>query len=239
MVTLERTMCFGWCPAYALTITADGIVKFTPKGGFALRGDGPMASLPLTGKITADRVETLLGEINRINFFSLKRKYGDAGNGKTSSVCPSYGTDAPSAVITVVVKGKRKTVSHYLGCEGAKILDDLERFEKGIDEIADSGRWISMFGWGNGSVVDLILDKVELASLDSDKQIKVKTVAVDPENDVLTYNYSVSAGKIVGVGANVIWDLGGSDPGTYTITAAVDDGGGPGGKTITRTVTIR
>ncbi|MEP6848025.1 MAG: DUF6438 domain-containing protein, partial [Acidobacteriota bacterium] len=48
-LTLEKTMCFGWCPAYTLTITAEGIVKFTPTGAFAHRGDGPMPSLPLKG----------------------------------------------------------------------------------------------------------------------------------------------------------------------------------------------
>src|SRR5262249_29682603 len=33
--------------------------------------------------------------------------------------------------------------------------------------------------------------------------ISVTTTAVDPENDVLTYQYTVSAGRIVGTGANV------------------------------------
>lgn len=68
--------------------------------------------------------------------------------------------------------------------------------------------------------------------------INVSTTAVDPENDVLTYNYTVSGGRIVGSGANVSWDLSGQPAGTYTITAGVDDGCGLCGKTETKTVTV-
>jgi hypothetical protein len=69
-------------------------------------------------------------------------------------------------------------------------------------------------------------------------QISVATTAVDPENDILTYNYTVSGGRIVGTGANVTWDVTGLAPGTYTITAGVDDGCGLCGKTETRTITV-
>ena len=73
----------------------------------------------------------------------------------------------------------------------------------------------------------------------SDKQtVTVATTAVDPENDVLTYNYTVSGGRISGSGANVSWDLSGVNPGTYTITAGVDDGCGVCGKTQTKTITV-
>ncbi|MEO5860423.1 MAG: hypothetical protein ABIR33_15920 [Pyrinomonadaceae bacterium] len=68
--------------------------------------------------------------------------------------------------------------------------------------------------------------------------VSVTTTAVDPENDILTYNYTVSGGRIVGSGANVSWDLGGAAPGTYTITAGVDDGCGLCGQTQTQTVTV-
>lgn len=66
----------------------------------------------------------------------------------------------------------------------------------------------------------------------------VTTTAVDPEGDVLTYNYTVSGGRIVGSGANVEWDLAGVNPGTYTITAGVNDGCGVCGETKTETITV-
>lgn len=73
---------------------------------------------------------------------------------------------------------------------------------------------------------------------DSNKTINVATSASDPENDVLTYNYTVSGGRIVGTGANVQWDLSSAQAGTYTITAGVDDGCGVCGKTETKTIRV-
>jgi hypothetical protein len=68
--------------------------------------------------------------------------------------------------------------------------------------------------------------------------ISISTVARDPENDVLTYVYKISAGKIIGTGANVRWDLSDVAPGNYTITVGVDDGVGIVGKTVTKTVFV-
>ena len=72
----------------------------------------------------------------------------------------------------------------------------------------------------------------------SDMSTNLTTTAVDPEGDVLTYNYTVSGGRIVGQGANVSWDLTGVNPGTYTVTAGVDDGCGVCGQTKTQTITV-
>ncbi|MBA2620655.1 MAG: hypothetical protein H0U87_05585, partial [Acidobacteria bacterium] len=63
--------------------------------------------------------------------------------------------------------------------------------------------------------------RAEGATCSDDMTVNVRTTAVDPENDVLTYNYTVSGGRITGTGANVSWDLTGAAPGTYTITAGV------------------
>lgn len=72
-----------------------------------------------------------------------------------------------------------------------------------------------------------------------DFSVNVATTAFDPEGDVLTYNYTVSGGRIVGQGANVTWDLTGVRAGTYTITTGVDDGCGICGQTQTRTIEVR
>lgn len=69
--------------------------------------------------------------------------------------------------------------------------------------------------------------------------VNVATTAVDPENDQLVYNYTVSGGRVVGSGANVTWDLSGVRPGSYTITAGVDDGCGICGETKTQTVEVK
>ncbi len=74
---------------------------------------------------------------------------------------------------------------------------------------------------------------------DAPKTISVATHASDPENDVLTYNYTVSGGRVVGTGANVTWDLSTAQVGTYTITTGVDDGCGICGKTDTKTIRVQ
>ncbi len=74
---------------------------------------------------------------------------------------------------------------------------------------------------------------------DPNRMVSVATRASDPENDVLTYNYTVSGGRIVGTGANVQWDLSSAQAGTYTIVTGVDDGCGVCGRTDTKTITIR
>lgn len=77
------------------------------------------------------------------------------------------------------------------------------------------------------------------ACADSNRTISVSTRASDPENDVLTYNYTVSGGRVVGTGANVQWDLSSAQAGTYTIVTGVDDGCGVCGRTDTKTITVR
>lgn len=60
---------------------------------------------------------------------------------------------------------------------------------------------------------------------DDAKSITVRTIVSSPRNDKLSYKYKISGGQIIGKGEAVIWDLSNARPGTYTITAVVDDGG--------------
>ena len=71
-----------------------------------------------------------------------------------------------------------------------------------------------------------------------DMTVSVSTKATDKENDVLTYSYTVSGGRVVGSGANVSWDLTGVQPGTYTVTVGVDDGCGICKPTKTETIKV-
>ena len=84
-------------------------------------------------------------------------------------------------------------------------------------------------------VTDLSLTAIE----NEERKFRVRVSAKDAENDVLTYVYGVSGGTILGSGADVVWDLSSAAPGTYTITAGVDDGCGICGKTQTKSVTIK
>jgi hypothetical protein len=71
------------------------------------------------------------------------------------------------------------------------------------------------------------------------KEISVFTTTINPMNDVLTYDYRISGGKIVGKGAKVVWDLSTVKAGIYKITAVADSGCGPCGKWITKTIVLK
>ncbi len=127
---------------------------------------------------------------------------------------------------------------------GLEVLSGERRF---VDYVWQTKDLVNM----PAVVTELILNKTEIIIGCSDDAVKNKicpndkqeilitTDVVDPENDVLTYIYKVSGGKIIGQGANVIWDLSGVKAGTYTITAGVDDGCGVCSKTVTKTVVIK
>lgn len=91
------------------------------------------------------------------------------------------------------------------------------------------------------NVTNLILDQWELvagANIGPQGQVNVFTEYSDPENDVVTFNYRVSGGRIIGQGARVVWDLAGLAAGTYMIMAGVNDGAGVCGEIKKRKVEI-
>jgi hypothetical protein len=95
-------------------------------------------------------------------------------------------------------------------------------------------------------VLDLLLDRTEVSTNCSSTDVndeKTCIVAIAARytftlDDVLTFEYKVSGGKIIGKGERVLWDLSDVKPGTYTITATVDDGCGFCGKPLTKVVTV-
>jgi hypothetical protein len=62
-----------------------------------------------------------------------------------------------------------------------------------------------------------------VCSLDSKQRVSLRVVASDPDNDALTYQYSVTAGKLSGDGASVSWEIGNRPPGTQRATVKVTD----------------
>jgi hypothetical protein len=102
-------------------------------------------------------------------------------------------------------------------------------------------------------VADLILSATEITAScsaveprqnkecsNSPRILNVSASSNMPEDeDWLVFIYTVSGGRIVGEGKDVMWDLSDVKPGTYTITAKVDDGCGVCGETKTKTVEVK
>jgi outer membrane protein OmpA-like peptidoglycan-associated protein len=60
----------------------------------------------------------------------------------------------------------------------------------------------------------------------SNETVTVRVNATSPENLPLTYSYTASGGTVEGNGPEARWNPSGVNPGSYTITAKVDDGKG-------------
>ena len=131
VITLERTVCFGTCPAYKLTIYSDGKVEYEGEEFVKQKGKAE-------GRITEAELKELVREFEKIDYFNLDDHYG-SGNKKN---CPESWTDHPTAATSLNWNGKKKTVVHYHGCRGSAVLNQLTALEDKVDEVAKTERWI-------------------------------------------------------------------------------------------------
>ena len=82
VVTMERTPCFGTCPAYKLMIFGDGRVEYEGLNFVKVQGKQ-------TAMLTADQIKELVAEIEKANVFVLEENY------------TVNATDLPSTLLTV------------------------------------------------------------------------------------------------------------------------------------------
>ena len=129
VITLERTVCYGFCPAYKVSIFGDGSVLYEGKEFVKKKGKAE-------GLITKDQLQQLVREFEKLDYVNLDDEYSEGHN------CPESWTDNPSAITSLNQNGKVKRVVHYYGCRGLTILDQLTALENKIDEVVNSKRWI-------------------------------------------------------------------------------------------------
>jgi hypothetical protein len=125
VITLERTACFGTCPVYKLTVRGDGIVIYEGLRFVKIEGT-------ITTTINEEKIRQLVSEFQRIDYFSLKDSYEQHN-----------ATDMPSAITSMTINGKKKTVSHYHGDFSAP--KQLTKLEDRIDEIVSTDKWVNRY----------------------------------------------------------------------------------------------
>jgi hypothetical protein len=135
VITLERTICYGACPMYTLTVKADGSVSFQPK---YVEGRAIVSGELKRTSISRDKVKELVLQFAKADYFAFKDRYefGD-------KECAESWTDYPSAITSITINGKSKSVNHYYGCMGNIVLDRLTELESKIDEIANTKQWLN------------------------------------------------------------------------------------------------
>ena len=130
VITPMRTDCYGGCPTYTLTINADRKVLYN--GGRDVKQNGKVES-----RISQEKLKELIAAFKEINYFDLQSRY-DFG----SEACPGYSHDMPSAMTSLTLNKKKKTVNHSYGCSGSKELGNLTWLEKKIDDAVNVDQWI-------------------------------------------------------------------------------------------------
>jgi len=121
VITLERTECYGTCPAYTVTVGTSGVV-FNGRAYVAVTGKH-------TAKIDVDGVYALAKKFIAADFYSMDPVYH------------AIVTDHPTYILAISIDGQEKEVKDYVGIRVGmpEVIADLEG---DVDALAHTERWI-------------------------------------------------------------------------------------------------
>jgi hypothetical protein len=117
-IGIERTSCFGTCPSYTFIIKSDGTFRF--------EGD---KYVERKGKFT--------GTISLYDFHNLAQFIKDSGYMTMDENYALLVTDNPTTYTTVVMNGKRKSISNYANAGPTK----LWAIEQLVDALMTKATW--------------------------------------------------------------------------------------------------
>lgn len=117
-IGIERTVCFGVCPSYTFIVKSDGTFRYM---GFKF----------------VEREGEFSGTIPLWNFHRLAQFVRDSGYMELEYSYWVAVTDNPTTFTTVVMNGKRKTVSNYANGGPTK----LWAIEQLTDDLMAKARW--------------------------------------------------------------------------------------------------
>ena len=129
LITLKRTWlhCGGECPAYVVSIDAEGSVRYD--GDMYVRVIGPAGD-----RIPAARVRALAAAVDQIGFFKLNNRYTEFRNPDgTTSLVDHY----QETFVTVRRNGESKRIEASQG-----VPPGLAELVRQVDEAARTQRWI-------------------------------------------------------------------------------------------------
>lgn len=122
-ITLERTTCFGSCPAYRVEIGGDGSVAYQGRSYVVVTGEHH-------DHISKDSLAQILEAFRKADYFSLGDKY----------ICGV--TDSPTTTTSISFDGQQKSVIDYVG-EEIGMPHAVVEVEETIDRVAGTARWVS------------------------------------------------------------------------------------------------
>jgi len=117
-IGIERTGCFGTCPAYTFIVKRDGTFRYQ-------------------GGKYAERTGEFSGTIPDWNFHRLAQFIRDSGYMELEDGYVCDVTDQPDTFTTVVMNGKRKAIKNYARAGPTK----LWAIEQLIDDLMAKAKW--------------------------------------------------------------------------------------------------
>jgi hypothetical protein len=121
-IRLTRTVCFGFCPAYTVSITGDGQVTYTGRSFVNVTGEQHATIAP-------EAVQGLLHRFDAVRFEALNDAY-------RANV-----TDLPTMTVSLTRNGRRKVVVDYGGLS-AGMPPAVRDLQAEIDRVAGTARWV-------------------------------------------------------------------------------------------------
>jgi hypothetical protein len=129
-ITMSQSGCMFQCPAYTVTVKADGSIEFDGKSYVKVKGKS-------YGSITPDDYEYLVRSLNKLQFWTWKDQYTPG-----SSDCNPSATDQTTVTITATTASSKKQVIFYYGCMKAAPASKVYLLSAIIGEIANTEKWI-------------------------------------------------------------------------------------------------
>ena len=140
-VKLERTGCFGTCPAYVVVIHGDGRVDWTGHANVVAVGSRQ-------GRVSRHELEELSRRLDQVQFFE-RNEHGDlpakpecttAGNTTSCSFGASFSicSDTSHTIVSVTRGGR----SHTIDFDDCSERPELQALEEYIGQILDLEAWI-------------------------------------------------------------------------------------------------
>ena len=122
VISLSRTVCFGFCPAYTVTITGDGQVTYVGSAFVNVVGEQHASIAP-------SAVQGLLARFDALHFDTLNGSYR------------AHVSDLPTYTIGLERNGLVKSVVDY-GGPSAGMPQGVRELQNEIDRVAGTSRWV-------------------------------------------------------------------------------------------------
>lgn len=120
-ITLQRSGCFGWCPAYSVEIQGDGTVTYNGLRFVDVEGVHSF-------QVPASQVAALVAEIERKDLWSMDERYR----------API--TDNPTYVLTLRLGVQTRQIEDYVGST-VGMPRAIREFQERVDQVGSTAKW--------------------------------------------------------------------------------------------------